>query len=107
MLLVVLVSCFHRRACRPGSQTTNRFFNYSRDISMLDLKARRALRDRYESLDPFALKDELETKLKQIGGIHLTQMAPTGCGCCFLWLWVHLAKLAASRFTSLDKALIL
>ena len=33
---------------------------------MLALKARRALRDRYESLDPFALKDELETKLKQI-----------------------------------------
>lgn len=30
--LVVLVSCFHRRACRLGSQTTNRFFNYSRDI---------------------------------------------------------------------------
>ena len=33
---------------------------------MLALKARRALRDRYESLDPFALKDELETRLKQI-----------------------------------------
>ena len=33
---------------------------------MLALKARRALRDRYESLDPFALKEELETKLKQI-----------------------------------------
>jgi hypothetical protein len=36
MLLVVLVSCFHRRACRLGSQTTNRFFNYSRDISWAD-----------------------------------------------------------------------
>jgi hypothetical protein len=33
---------------------------------MLALKARRALRDRYESLDPFDLKEELETKLKQI-----------------------------------------
>ena len=41
----------YQRLCAPG---------------MLDLKARRALRDRYESLDPFALKDELETKLKQI-----------------------------------------
>ena len=33
---------------------------------MLSLKARRALRDRYESLDPFTLKAELESKLKQI-----------------------------------------
>ena len=33
---------------------------------MLSLKARRALRDRYESLDPFTLKEELESKLKQI-----------------------------------------
>jgi hypothetical protein len=41
----------YQRLCAPG---------------MLDLKARRALRDRYESLDPFALKDELETQLKQI-----------------------------------------
>jgi hypothetical protein len=41
----------YHRLCAPG---------------MLGLKARRALRDRYESLDPFALKDELETKLKQI-----------------------------------------
>lgn len=41
----------YHRLCAPG---------------VLALKARRALRDRYESLDPFALKDELETKLKQI-----------------------------------------
>jgi len=41
----------YHRLCAPG---------------MLRLKARRALRDRYESLDPFALKDELETKLKHI-----------------------------------------
>jgi hypothetical protein len=41
----------YHRLCAPG---------------MLALKARRQLRDRYESLDPFALKDELETKLKQI-----------------------------------------
>jgi hypothetical protein len=41
----------YHRLCAPG---------------MLALKARRALRDRYESLDPFALKEELETKLKQI-----------------------------------------
>src|SRR3954463_12943507 len=33
---------------------------------ILALKERRELRDRYESLDPFALKDELEIKLKQI-----------------------------------------
>jgi len=33
---------------------------------MLALQERRRLRDRYESLDPFTLKDELETKLKQI-----------------------------------------
>src|SRR5437588_6641259 len=33
---------------------------------MLALKARRELRERYESLDPFALKDELEKKLKKI-----------------------------------------
>jgi hypothetical protein len=33
MLLVVLVLGCHRRAWRLGSQTTNRFFNYSRDIS--------------------------------------------------------------------------
>ncbi len=41
----------YHRLCAPG---------------MLSLKARRALRDRYESLDPFALKEELESKLKQI-----------------------------------------
>ena len=41
----------YHRLCAPG---------------MLRLKARRALRDRYESLDPFVLKEELETKLKQI-----------------------------------------
>jgi hypothetical protein len=33
---------------------------------MLSLKARRQLRERYASLDPFDLKDELEKKLKQI-----------------------------------------
>jgi hypothetical protein len=32
MRLVVLVCCFHRRACPLGSQTTNRIFNYARDI---------------------------------------------------------------------------
>ena len=37
--------------CRPG---------------MLDLKQRRQLRERYESLDPFLLKDDLEKQLKQI-----------------------------------------
>ena len=41
----------YHRLCAPG---------------MLALKARRQLRDHYESLDPFTLKDELETKLKQI-----------------------------------------
>jgi len=41
----------YQRLCTPG---------------MLTLKERGRLRDRYESLDPFALKDELETKLKQI-----------------------------------------
>jgi hypothetical protein len=41
----------YQRLCAPG---------------MLGLKARRQLRDRYQSLDPFALKDELETRLKQI-----------------------------------------
>jgi hypothetical protein len=41
----------YHRLCAPG---------------MLALKARRALRDRYESLDPFTLKEELEAKLKQI-----------------------------------------
>jgi len=39
------------RLCAPG---------------MLSLKQRRQLRERYTSLDPFALKDELEKKLKQI-----------------------------------------
>jgi hypothetical protein len=41
----------YERLCAPG---------------MLGLKARRQLRDRYQSLDPFALKDELEGRLKQI-----------------------------------------
>jgi hypothetical protein len=41
----------YERLCAPG---------------MLGLKARRQLRDRYQSLDPFALKDELEVRLKQI-----------------------------------------
>jgi hypothetical protein len=41
----------YHRLCLPG---------------ILALKERRQLRDRYESLDPFALKDELETKLKRI-----------------------------------------
>ena len=39
------------RLCTPG---------------MLALKPRRQLRERYASLDPFALKEELEKKLKQI-----------------------------------------
>jgi hypothetical protein len=39
------------RLCAPGT---------------LALKQRRQLRERYASLDPFALKDELEKKLKQI-----------------------------------------
>ena len=39
------------RLCAPG---------------MLALKQRRQLRERYASLDPFALKDDLEKKLKQI-----------------------------------------
>ena len=41
----------YHRLCAPG---------------ILALKERRQLRDRYETLDPFALKEELETKLKQI-----------------------------------------
>ncbi len=41
----------YHRLCAPG---------------MLSLKARRALRDRYESLDPFALKEEWESLLMQI-----------------------------------------
>jgi len=41
----------YHRLCAPG---------------MLNLKKRRELRDRYESLDPFALKEELEKRLTQI-----------------------------------------
>ena len=41
----------YHRLCAPG---------------MLAHKERRELRERYESLDPFALKDELEKKLKKI-----------------------------------------
>lgn len=41
----------YERLCAPG---------------MLSLKARRQLRDRHASLDPFALKSELEKRLKQI-----------------------------------------
>jgi len=41
----------YARLCAPG---------------MLTRKQRRRLRERYESLDPFDLKDELEKKLKQI-----------------------------------------
>jgi hypothetical protein len=33
---------------------------------MLTAQQSRPLRERYESLDPFALKDELEKKLKRI-----------------------------------------
>lgn len=39
------------RLCRPG---------------MLNLKQRRQLRERYDSLDPFLLKDDLEKQLQQI-----------------------------------------
>jgi hypothetical protein len=39
------------RLCRPG---------------VLQLKQRRQLRERYDSLDPFSLKDDLEKQLKQI-----------------------------------------
>jgi hypothetical protein len=39
------------RLCRPG---------------ILDLKQRRQLHERYDSLDPFLLKDDLEKQLKQI-----------------------------------------
>src|SRR6266571_3173261 len=35
-LLVLVCFSFHRRACLLGSQTTNRFFNYSRDIPDTD-----------------------------------------------------------------------
>jgi len=41
----------YERLCAPG---------------MLPLKARRQLRDRHASLDPFVLKSEVEKKLKQI-----------------------------------------
>lgn len=41
----------YERLCAPG---------------ILGLKARRQLRERYASLDPFELKDELEKRLKQI-----------------------------------------
>jgi hypothetical protein len=41
----------YHRLCTPG---------------ILALKERRELRDRYESLDPFTLKDDLEKQLKQI-----------------------------------------
>jgi hypothetical protein len=41
----------YERLCAPG---------------ILPLKSRRQLRERYESLDPFDLKDQLEKKLKQI-----------------------------------------
>jgi hypothetical protein len=41
----------YERLCAPG---------------MLNLKQRRGLRERYESLDPFDLKDQLEEKLKGI-----------------------------------------
>ena len=44
----------YERLCAPG---------------MLSLKQRRGLRERYDSLDPFVLKDELEEKLKRI--LHL------------------------------------
>src|SRR5881392_4518003 len=37
-LLVLVCFSFHRRACLLGSQTTNRFFNYSRDIPLLDFR---------------------------------------------------------------------
>ena len=43
----------YERLCAPG---------------ILDLKARRQLRDRYESLDPFELKEKVEEKLKFILG---------------------------------------
>src|SRR5262249_45593208 len=33
-LLVLVCSLFHRRACLLDGQTTNRFFNYSRDIPL-------------------------------------------------------------------------
>ena len=41
----------YERLCAPG---------------ILPLKSRRQLRERYESLDPFDLKELLEKKLKQI-----------------------------------------
>jgi hypothetical protein len=41
----------YQRLCAPG---------------ILNLKARRALRERYASLDPFDLKEEVEKRLKQI-----------------------------------------
>jgi hypothetical protein len=41
----------YQRLCAPG---------------ILPLKERRQLRERYESLDPFDLKDDLEEKFKQI-----------------------------------------
>src|SRR5689334_9020812 len=52
------------RLCRPG---------------ILALKQRRQLRERYETLDPFSLKDELERQLKQIlhPQGHLVSAAPS------------------------------
>ena len=52
----------YHRLCGPG---------------ILALKERRRLRDHYESLDPFALKDELETKLKGILKVKSSGLIPS------------------------------
>jgi len=57
---------------REASQWKKRYepartaYQRLRDAGVLGRKARRDLRDRYESLDPFALQVELERRLKPI-----------------------------------------
>lgn len=57
---------------REGSHWRKRYqlpqtaYDRLRQPGLLTRKARRQLRDRYDSLDPFNLKDELERQLKQI-----------------------------------------
>jgi hypothetical protein len=61
-----------KRKWREGSHWRKRYekpetaYQRLRELGSLAAKQRRHLRDRYKSLDPFELKDDLEKRLKQV-----------------------------------------
>lgn len=69
----------HWRKSYEPAQTAYQRLMTTRGLSG---KARRTLRDRYESLDPFALKQEVERRLKKILAAEIAPPHPGGSAPC-------------------------